>query len=326
MTTTPLPALPRLAPDRSARVLRAVAIASCAPYLALKTAWLSGSRVGIPEGSVLLERPALVAVANGVTVLMDAAVIVLALLLTQRWGMRVRAGLLAFPMWVATGLLVPIMVGFPAQLVAEAVGGGQPLATRPSEPFLDAWVFPVVYGGFIVQGLALGALFVRYARGRWARLWRGTVWELSASVSGPVLRGVALAASLALLVPAGLHIGWASGMTAGLTPAQIAEATPDFQVLEAARALYAAAAVAGTLLLVFRRGRPLPVKVPLALAWTGSGAVACWGGWLLLSALAPVSDAAKEPTALLTLTYAGEMITGTVLACCVAVFLRRRAT
>ncbi|MCP9973351.1 hypothetical protein [Streptomyces somaliensis] len=84
MQTTPPAA--SLRPGATDRVARAAAIAACLPYLALKAAWLAGGRVGIPEGSVLLEQPRLMAVANTVTLLMDTAVIVLALLLTQRWG------------------------------------------------------------------------------------------------------------------------------------------------------------------------------------------------------------------------------------------------
>lgn len=322
MTTTPL-ALPG-PPGTAVRVLRVVAILACLPYLTLKAAWLAGSRVGVPEGSLLLEQPRLIAVANAVTLLMDLAVIVLALLLTQRWGLRVPPWLLAFPMWVATGLLAPIMVGFPVGTVA-GLWEGRNTTTAAEEPFLDPWVFTVVYGGFIVQGLALGALFVRYATARWSHVWRGTVRDLTPRVSGPVVRAVAVAASLALVPVTAVHVGWASGMTEGLSPSQVASRTAGFQALEALRALYAAAAVTGVGLLVFRRGRGLPVRVPLALAWAGSGAVGCWGGWQFLTALIPAADPSKEPTALLTLTYAGEMITGMVLAGCMAVFLRRRA-
>ncbi|MDT9696052.1 hypothetical protein [Streptomyces sp. P17] len=78
-----------LAFSRPRALLRAVAIVSCAPYAGLKVAWLSGSEIGIPEGSSLLEHPTAVAVANGVTLLMDACVIVLALVLTRPWGLRV---------------------------------------------------------------------------------------------------------------------------------------------------------------------------------------------------------------------------------------------
>ncbi|MEV4785388.1 hypothetical protein AB0K53_08070 [Streptomyces tuirus] len=38
-------------PGRARRILRAVAVVSCVPYLGLKTAWIAGSHVGIPEGT-----------------------------------------------------------------------------------------------------------------------------------------------------------------------------------------------------------------------------------------------------------------------------------
>ncbi|MER7107565.1 hypothetical protein [Streptomyces sp. NPDC000229] len=315
-TTSPaLTAMTRPGPTR--RILRALAIASCVPYVSLKIAWVSGSRVGIPEGSALLNDPGLMAALNLMTVLMDAAVVVLALLFTQRWGMAVKAWLLALPMWAATGLLAPIMVGYPAQMAAGH--------SAPSEPFLDEWVFTVVYSGFIVQGLSLGTLFALYARDRWSRVWRGRVRDLSPALLPPVVRVTAVAASVLLLVPSALHALWLAGSTRGLSAGLITERGSDFHVLEAVRLLFVAAAVAGVLMLVFRLGRSLPVKAPLALAWIGSGGVGCWGGWLLLAALVPQSDPADEPTAVMELAYAGEMITGILLAGCVAVFLRRRA-
>lgn len=321
MTTIPL----TLAPSAATRALRALAIAACVPYVVLKAAWVAGSRVGIPEGSVLLERPGMMAVANSVTLLMDAAVVVLALLLTQRWGLRVRPWLLAFPMWVATGLLVPIVVGFPVDtLVGLATGRGGGSAA-PSEPFLDPWVFNVVYGGFIVQALALGALFVRYARGRWGHVWRGTLWDLSPSVSGPALRATAVMASLALLLLAGLQLARVLGLAGGPTLTTDYAGGADPNVQEALRPLYAVTAVAGVVMLAFRRGRSLPVALPLGLAWAGSGAVACWAGWILLAGLTPVAGSDKNADTLLALAYAGEMTTGMLLAGCVAVFLRRRA-
>ncbi|MCP9946269.1 hypothetical protein LUX12_18040 [Streptomyces somaliensis] len=323
MQTTPPAA--SLRPGATDRVARAAAIAACLPYLALKAAWLAGGRVGIPEGSVLLEQPRLMAVANTVTLLMDTAVIVLALLLTQRWGERVPAWLPAFPAWVATGLLLPIAVGFPLNALAGLLGGGRP-AAGPSEPFLDAWVFTVVYGGFTVQGLALGTLFVRYAGRRWSPLWRGAVRDLPPRVAGPRVRAAAVAASLALVPGTAAHLGWAAGMTEGLPPSQAAARTAGFHVLEAAQVLYAAAAAAGTGLLVFRRGRGLPVRLPLVLGWAGSAVLGCWGGWRFLAAMTPVADPSSGwPAALPVLTYAGDVIAGTVLAGCVAAVLRGRA-
>ncbi|MEU0384010.1 hypothetical protein [Streptomyces chartreusis] len=304
---------PAVRPSRPRRVLRAVAVLSCVPYLGLKAAWIAGSHVGIPEGSGLLDDRVGMAVVNGISVLLDSAVIVLALVLTRPWGLRVPAWLLAFPVWVATGLLAPIMAGFPAQLVVKAFSGGS-APGQDHEPFLHAWVFTVVYTGFILQGLALGALFVLYARDRWGHLWRGRVWELPVGALGPAHRALAVAAGVLALLPLALHVLWACGGTAGLSEGRAADRGGDFYVLEAVYAVFLLVAVAGGFLLAFRRGRALPAAVPLGLAWVGSGAVACWGGWLSLASLGGVEDIADRPTPLMNLAYAGQMLVGILVA------------
>ncbi|MFF4351893.1 hypothetical protein [Streptomyces sp. NPDC001530] len=341
MTQTAAPSTPAETPAtgnaRLRRILRTVAIVSCTPYLSLKIAWIAGSHIGIPEGSSLLEHRTGMAVANSITVLMDGAVIVIALLLTRPWGLRVPAWLLAFPMWVATGLLAPIMAGFPLQLAVKALGGSTNHGSG-REPFLDEWVFGVVYSGFIVQGLALGALFVLYARDRWGHLWRGRVWELPVGAIGAAMgvpparakprawgRATAVAAALLALFPLTTHLLWACGATAGLSEGRVADRTSDFYVLEAMYVGFLVAAVAGGWLLAFRRGAVLPVKVPLALAWVGSGAVACWGGWLSLASLGGVDDIADRPTQLMNLAYAGQMIVGILVATVGAYFFAERS-
>ncbi|GGY36808.1 hypothetical protein [Streptomyces djakartensis] len=312
LAPSPAPALAvRL--SRPRRLLRAVAVLSCVPYLGLKAAWIAGSHIGIPEGSGLLDDRVGMAVINGVSVLLDSAVVVLALVLTRPWGMRVPAWLLAFPVWVATGLLAPIMAGFPAQLIVKAFADGA--APGPEhEPFLHEWVFTVVYTGFILQGLALGALFVLYARDRWGHLWRGRLRELPVGVVGPAHRALAVAAAVLALLPLTLHLLWACGFTAGLDEGRAADGGADFRVLEAVLAASLLAAVAGGLLLAFRSGRDLPVSVPLALAWVGSGAVACWGGWLSLASLGGGADLTDRPTPLMNLAYAGQMLVGLLVA------------
>ncbi|MEU2715753.1 hypothetical protein [Streptomyces sp. NPDC007205] len=306
LSTTPVPA----GISARRRSLRFAAVAACLPYLSLKAAWIGGSHLGIPDGSPLLEHRLTLALANGLTVLMDAAVVVLALLLTRPWGRRVPAWLLAVPMWLAVGLLAPIMVGFPLQLVLHGGGGGA--GGTGDRPFLDGWVFGVVYGDFIVQGLALGALFAGYAGERWGHLWRGRVRELPAAGAARAQRLTAVAAALVALVPGVLRLLRALGLAAP-------DGSGDRSV-QAVYVLFLAAAVTGSWQLAFRRGRPLPVAVPLALAWTGSAAVACWGGWMSLATLV-TGDRLTAPTAL---TYAGQMITGFLVASALARFLTDR--
>ncbi|MEV5982417.1 hypothetical protein [Streptomyces sp. NPDC052114] len=322
----PAPGAP-YAPGRTRRALRLAAGLACVPYLTLKIAWILGSRVGIPEGSSLLDHRAQMIVANAVTVLMDAAVVVLALLLTRPWGLRTPAPLLAVPMWIATGLLTPIMAGYPLQLLLAAFGAGGegPSARSASEPFLADWVFAVVYTGFIVQGIALGSLFVLYARDRWGHLWRGRTGDLPRPAGrGP--RIVAAGAALLALFPGTLHLLWAAGSTAGLDAARAKDRTADFHVLEGLDVLYLVAAVGGVLVVAFRWLPGLPVKVPLALAFAGSGAVGCWGGWLLLaSLLRPADDVAAAPTAPTLLTYSVQMIIGLCVAAAGLGLVRERA-
>jgi hypothetical protein len=312
--------------NRPKSFLRAVAIVACVPYLSLKIAWISGSHIGIPEGSELRDAGTSMAIANSVTVLMEGAVIALALLLTRPWGRRAPAWLLLLPLWAATGLLAPIMAGYPLQLLVGALGGSVNTESTGGEPFLDEWVFSVVYGGFIIEGLALGTLFALYARDRWGHLWRGRLKDLPAGAAGPVQRTAAIAASLLAVVPLAMHLLWAGGSTAGLSEGRAEEAASDFYVIEAVYVLFVLAAIAGTLMLVFRTGRGVPVRVPLALAWVGSGALACWGGWLLLAALV-TDDGAKRLTHIMSVTYAVHVIVGMlILAVGAAFFAERSAT
>ena len=78
---------------------------------------------------------------------------------------------------------------------------------------------------------------------------------------------------------------WATGSTSGLTATKIAERTSDFYALEAAYVLFAAMTVTGLLLVAFPRAGALPLRLPLSLAFVGSAALACWGGYMMLTAL-----------------------------------------
>ncbi|MFF6932603.1 hypothetical protein [Streptomyces sp. NPDC008312] len=92
--TPPAPAAPASATPGTTRVrsaLRTLAIVACLPCIALKTAWIAGSHIGVPENSSLLDHRATRIAANGLSVLMDSAVVVIAFLLTRPWGRRVPA-------------------------------------------------------------------------------------------------------------------------------------------------------------------------------------------------------------------------------------------
>ena len=297
-----------------ARVLRALAITACVPYLALKIAWASGSHIGIPDGSTLLEHRTTMVVGSIESALIDSMVVVLVLLLTQPWGRRIPVWLLILPVWAATGLLSPIMVGYPLQLGARLLGGSAAQSSGPAaRPFLHEWVFTVVYTGFIVQALALGSLSFLYAH--------------ALAGQGPARvaqRATALMASAVVLVPLTTHLLWATGSTSGLAATQIAERTSDFYALEAAYVLFAVMTVTGLLLIAFPHAGALPLRLPLSLAFVGSAALACWGGYLMLTALGD-RDPSRRISELMNVTYSMQLLAGMLVLTMGAYFFAERA-
>ncbi|MFK0256905.1 hypothetical protein [Streptomyces sp. NPDC090445] len=301
------------------RFLRAAAMIATVPYIALKGAWLAGSRIGIPDGSVLLEPGLFSAVANAFTIAMDACVIVLALLLTRPWGRRVPGWLLVVPVFTATGLLTPIMTAFPAQLAVRALGLGAGEAVEAGrEPFLDEWVFAVVYSGFIIQGLALAGLFVPYARERWGRCRQGVLGTRLPSPTG-VVAGAAATVGAAV---AAIHLYWAFGGTAWLDAKQVAQYSAETGVGSAVHGLCALAAGAGALLLA--RGGALRARWPLALAWVGSSATLGWGLWMLVAMLGLEFGDTAHISPMIFLAYAGQVLAGCLSAAVLARFTRSR--
>ncbi|CAM5394911.1 hypothetical protein SAVIM338S_01913 [Streptomyces avidinii] len=295
------------------------AVAATVPYLTLKAAWLAGSHLGIPEGSGLLEPRLFTTVANAVSLLMDAAVIVLVLVLTRPWGRRVPSWLLLVPAFVATGLLIPIVLGFPGQLLLRALGQGPDAAVRAAEePFLDPWVFHVVYAGFIVQAMALAGLFVPYARERWGRRWQGPLGARLPSPTG-VVAGAAAVLALAI---SGTHFYWAFGGTAGQNAAQIAQYSSDAGVVSAVHGTCALTAAVGAVLLA--GGGARRARWPLAIAWTGSAATLCWGMWMLAAIGGGDAGPDERTTTAGYLIYAGQMIIALLTTAVLGRFLTGR--
>jgi hypothetical protein len=218
------------------------------------------------------------------------------------------------------------MAGYPLQLGARLLSGTAAPAGGPAaRPFLDEWVFSVVYTGFIVQALALGALFVLYARARWGHLWQGRISGLAGQ--GPTRgarRTTALIASAVVLVPLMAHLRWATGSASGLTATQVAGRTSDFYALEAAYVLFAVMTVTGLLLVAFPRAGALPLRLPLSLAFVGSAALACWGGYMMLTALEN-RDPSRRISELMNVTYSMQLLAGMLVFTMGAYFFAERA-
>ncbi|MFF2950586.1 hypothetical protein ACFVVU_04425 [Kitasatospora sp. NPDC057965] len=321
----PAPAAPVPAPVGRVRTAAAwTAVAATVPYLTLKLLWLTGHPVGAGDADAMDDLWLL----NLLTFGMDAIAVVLALAFVRPWGRRAPAGLLAFPMWVATGLLGTILVALPLFLLSSLVLG--PEAARPgSDEGPSSWVFTVVYGGFAVQGLALITGFLLYARERWAGLLRrDRIGDLPHSPTLTTQRAFARVAALLAAGVAAARLYWAFGGGAGLPVTWQEQRGRSVAIMDAVTAVMAVAAVAALLVLVFRLRPGWRLRGPLAVVWTAAGSVFAWGSWQLVafgtSVTAP-ADPRKAVPGLLPLVESAQVVTGLLVLAVGAVALVERA-
>lgn len=304
-------------------VAAGVAMASTVPYLTLKTAWLCGSEVGVHDPAAMDKLWLL----NLITFGMDVIALALALTFVRPWGRRVRAGLVAFPMWVATGLLGTILVALPVSLVAGLVLGPEHQnAAQQTADGLAGWVFVLVYGGFSVQGVALILAFVLYARRRWAGLLRDRIGDLPDSPTLVTQRVFASVAALFDLGAAVVRAYWAAGGAAGLPQQMVEERSRSIATMDAVSAVMAVAAAGALLVLVFRVGPGRRLRTPLAVVWTAAGSTFAWGSWQLVAfgSTTSVPDLPHAVPGLMVLVEAGQVVAGLLVLAVGAVALTER--
>lgn len=263
------------------RVAAVGAVAATVPYVALKVLWLSGNLVGVPADSPAAGDEFVYA--NAITFGMDAFVVVLALALTQRWGMRVPAWLLLAPVWVGTGLLVPAVLQAAAGGLAWVVSGGQ--AMRLEGGLVEPWVYAVVGASFALQGIFLAAAFWWYARARWSHVFQPAEPAKGATdeVQTVFVRGGGGAAVV-------IAIGYAVWQFGDAGP--FGEYEPGWEVSQRMHLVIAAATALVAAIGAARMLRPT-VRVPFGraavLAWVGSGSLCGWGLYQVVVVLSGAS-------------------------------------
>ncbi|MEU8923997.1 hypothetical protein AB0D10_24125 [Kitasatospora sp. NPDC048545] len=307
--------------DDAVRVVAAgVAMAATVPYLMLKLLWLTGSEVGVRDPGALGGLWTL----NLLTFGMDAIALALALAFVRPWGRRAAAGLVAFPMWVATGLLGTILVAVPADLLSSLVLGPE---HRPpgqhADDGLAGWVFALVYGGFGVQGIALITAFVLYARRRWAGLLQARIGDLPDSPTRNVQRALAAVAAPVALGVAAARAYWAAGGTVGLPLRWADDRGRSIATMEAVTAAMAVVAAVALLVLAFRIGPGRRLRVPLTAAWIGAGSLFGWGGYQLVAfgTSTTVPDLPGAVPGLMVLVQAGQFSAGLLMLAAGAIAL-----
>lgn len=234
-------------------------VLACLPYTLLKIAWVLGWGIGVTDAGFT----DISLGANSVTGFMDLVAIVLAVALVHPAGRRIPTFLVAGPLWIGIGLLVPVAGGFAFGSIAQlATGGGSP---AEADGGLQPWVFLVVYGGFVLQAVLLGAGFTLYARERWPWLFAGGREPGDAGPTRPLqnlLGGLFVPAALGF---GALCVGWAvTGGGRFLDPS-----TAQRVMLVGTGALGVAGAVAFVALMLGHRMRPRW----LVLGFVGTGVV-----------------------------------------------------
>jgi hypothetical protein len=191
------------------------------------------------------------------------------------------------------------MVTVPLILIVELLSS--PSAPPAMSDALQPWVYTVVYGGFIGQGIALGVAFVLYALARWPRLLAGRTADVPMQVTQP-LQPLLAAVAVALAVLSALpQLYWAVGGTAGLPVP--ADAVARFRIGQGVAAGFAIMGAIGLLMLV-RKLRPQGrFVVPVAMTWVGAGVLLSGGVWLIIGTLlgGSTSDNAQAGVDLLRL-------------------------
>ncbi|GAU65995.1 hypothetical protein SSP35_02_03640 [Streptomyces sp. NBRC 110611] len=301
--------------SRRLTLLGRLAMLACLPYLALKLLWVLGFDIGVVDPH-RFSRTTWVA-ANVFTFLLDAIAAVVAHTLTRPAGRRTPAWLLLFPLWAASGLLIPLIAG----VLGGSLAGVFTDLPHPmgSGNFLQPWVFVVVYGGFTVEAVTLLGAFAVYAHQRWGDLLRLPLGALPDTGTRAVQRIFLVPAGLLLAALGAVCVLWGAGSDLGLDAAQVAARTVVSAASAWSEGLLLLAGAVGLLLLALP-GPPsrLRVRTALAAAWTGSATAFASGGWQWLAQAVPagLSSGASTATAGLPgLVGALELFAGLTVLC-----------
>ncbi|NDU72589.1 hypothetical protein GWI34_08105 [Actinomadura sp. DSM 109109] len=254
-------------PGRARLAVCAATIAACVPYLTIKIVWLAGGTAGWSDAAAA-EDSAL-RVGNVITLGMDAAAVLVVAAFTFGWGRRIPAWLVLAPIWVAVGLLAPIVLAVPLGTLLQSAFSSEPLVGDDNA--LQGWVYGVVYSGFTAQGIGLLTAFVLYARARWPRTFEIRTGSVPTGPAHALQVLLARGAAVLTAVFAAAQLFWAFGGTAGLHGHEAADRNLAQQLASGVEGLLGVAAAAALVLIVRRAGRPGRFWVPLAVAWAGSG-------------------------------------------------------
>ncbi|QSB16189.1 hypothetical protein JQS43_07785 [Natronosporangium hydrolyticum] len=301
-------------PQRSSRLRRIGgygAALAMTPYLIMKVLWTFGLLLPTAELGSAEWRAV-----NAATVAVAAIGIGLALACCRPWGERLPASLIALPVWIGTGLLVPMVllapILAPAAILRDQAAGAA-----------DVWIYEqiLVIVSLIGAGAGLPLALAGYVRARWPTVVSGPLSRPTMPESTRDLQiSLGRLAAVGCLALGTAKVYWAAGGSIGLDQAQLAERDLWWHALSLSTGAWSLAGAWSVLVLTEGRGARqfLP---PMVVAWVSSGMLFAYS---LFFALRPDSAYAPEhPVAQVITTEAG-VVLGLVMGLTILLVLHDR--
>ncbi|MGK8688611.1 hypothetical protein ACRS5F_27630 [Bacillus cereus] len=291
---------------------------SVAPYLLIKILWTFGLFLPTEQMGDASWR-----IINAVTAVLAAIGIFLAMAFCRPWGERLPAWLVALPLWVGTGLLVPMLLIAPFLGPAAMIRDQEAGAT-------DFWVYEQIFVMISLFGIGifLPLAMAGYAMARWPEALSGTTDYKE--LPGNTLQ---LQIILARIVATGcillgvIKVFWAVGGSFGIDPATMSERDVWWHLLSLSTGVWSFAGAWGILVVVSSSRRSRWFLPPMTAAWISSGALFSNNLYSALSSVrldAPPSP--EYPLAWLLTTQTG-IVLGIIMGMIILLVLheRRRA-
>jgi|GEM_PF-811484 len=287
---------------------------SVMPYFLIKIAWTLGLFIPTEQMGDASWRAI-----NAATAVIAAIGILLALAFSMPWGTRLPAWLVAIPVWIGTGLLVPML------LLAPVLGPAAMLRDQEAGA-ADVWALEQLFVmlSLVGVGICLPLALAGYAKTRWPEAF-GNSMDYS-RLPGNTLR---LQQTMGRLVGVGcillgmIKVFWAAGGTIGIDPARLEERDMWWHLLTLSTGVWSFAGAWGLLVLT-SRSRSRRFVPRMAAVWVSSGMLFSYN---LFSAIRTDSQLSPEHPVLRMLTTQAGIILGIVMGILLVLVLhdRRRA-
>lgn len=288
------------------------------PYLLIKIAWTLGLFLPTEQMNDISWRSI-----NAATVVLATVGILLALAFSRSWGERLPVWMVILPVWVGTGLLIPMIllapVLGPAAMTRDMAAGAA-----------NFWVYEQTFVmiSLIGVGICLPFAFVGYAKTRWPEALSGSIDH--EKLSGHTRK---LQITLARLVVAGcillgiIKLFWAAGGTLGIDPSMQGNRDLWWHLLSLSTGIWSFLGAWGLLVLTSRQAsrKFLP---PMAAAWISSGMLFSYNLFSVLSSISPNAKPSPEYPIAQVLTTEFGIILGLMMGMIILLMLhdRQRAT